>query len=51
LIAIDEVQYLTTDELAALIVAIHRTTQLNLPVVLVGAGTPSHTRSAYLSSR
>lgn len=40
LIAIDEVQYLTTDELAALIVAIHRTTQLNLPVVLVGAGLP-----------
>jgi hypothetical protein len=40
LIAVDEVQYLTTDELAALIVAIHRTTQLNLPVVLVGAGLP-----------
>jgi hypothetical protein len=40
LIAIDELQYLTTDELAALIVAIHRTTQLNLPVVLVGAGLP-----------
>jgi hypothetical protein len=40
LIAIDEVQYLTKDELAALIVAIHRTTQLNLPVVLVGAGLP-----------
>lgn len=40
LLAIDEVQYLTTDELGALITAIHRTTQLELPVVLVGAGLP-----------
>ncbi|HZJ06432.1 MAG TPA: AAA family ATPase [Nocardioidaceae bacterium] len=40
LVAIDEVQYLTPDELAAVIVAIHRTTQLDLPVVLVGAGLP-----------
>ena len=40
LIAIDEVQYLTTEELAAAIVAVHRTTQLNLPVVLVGTGLP-----------
>lgn len=40
LIAVDEVQYLTTPELGALITAIHRTTQLNLPVVLVGAGLP-----------
>ena len=39
-IAIDEVQYLTADELAAVITAIHRTTQRNLPVVLVGAGLP-----------
>jgi hypothetical protein len=40
LLSIDEVQYLAGDELAALITAIHRTTQLNLPVVLVGAGLP-----------
>lgn len=40
LLAIDEVQYLTSRELAALIVAIHRTTQLDLPIVLVGAGLP-----------
>jgi len=40
LIAIDEVQYLTAEELGAAISAIHRTTQLNLPVVLVGAGLP-----------
>jgi hypothetical protein len=39
-LAIDEVQYLATDELGALISAIHRTVQLNLPVVLVGAGLP-----------
>ncbi len=38
--AIDEVQYLDTEELAALITAVHRTTQLQLPVVLVGAGLP-----------
>lgn len=40
LLAIDEVQYLGPVELAALVTAIHRTTQLNLPVVLVGAGLP-----------
>lgn len=40
LVAIDEVQYLTSEELGAAISAIHRTTQLNLPVVLVGAGLP-----------
>ncbi|HSH58044.1 MAG TPA: ATP-binding protein [Acidimicrobiales bacterium] len=40
LLAIDEVQYLSSDELAALITATHRTTQLSLPVVLVGAGLP-----------
>ncbi|MCL2418412.1 MAG: ATP-binding protein [Conexibacteraceae bacterium] len=39
-LAIDEVQYLSGDELGALISAIHRTVQLNLPVVLVGAGLP-----------
>ncbi|HXH25366.1 MAG TPA: hypothetical protein VNI78_08965 [Vicinamibacterales bacterium] len=40
LLSIDEVQYLSEDELAALITAVHRTTQMNLPVVLVGAGLP-----------
>lgn len=40
LLAIDEVQYLSGEELAALITAIPRTTQLNLPVVLIGAGLP-----------
>jgi hypothetical protein len=40
LIAIDEVQYLAAEELAALITAIHRTVQLGLPVILVGAGLP-----------
>lgn len=40
LIAVDEVQYLSEEELSALIVAIHRSTQLNVPLVLVGAGLP-----------
>jgi hypothetical protein len=40
LLAIDELQYLAATELGALITAIHRTTQLNLPVILVGAGLP-----------
>lgn len=40
LIAIDELQYLGRAELAGLITAIHRTTQLNLPLVLVAAGLP-----------
>lgn len=40
LIAVDELQYLAESELAALITAIHRTTQLERPVVLVGAGLP-----------
>lgn len=40
LVAIDEVQYLSAEQLGALITAIHRTTQLDLPVVLVGAGLP-----------
>ncbi|MYH29790.1 MAG: ATP-binding protein [Acidobacteria bacterium] len=40
MVAVDEVQYLSTDELAALVTAIHRTTQLGLPVILTGAGLP-----------
>ncbi len=41
LFVIDELQYLAERELAALIMAIHRTTQLQLPVVVAGAGLPS----------
>jgi hypothetical protein len=37
---IDEIQYLTAKELAALIVALHRVSQKNLPVMLFGAGLP-----------
>ncbi|MCA9413764.1 MAG: ATP-binding protein [Candidatus Omnitrophica bacterium] len=37
---IDELQYVEEIELAALITALHRTAQRNLPVVLVGAGLP-----------
>lgn len=39
-IFIDELQYVEEDQLAALITAMHRTEQLQLPVVLVGAGLP-----------
>lgn len=39
-IFIDELQYVREIELAALITAMHRTEQLRLPVVLVGAGLP-----------
>jgi hypothetical protein len=37
---IDELQYVPEDELAALITALHRVGQRQLPVVLVGAGLP-----------
>jgi len=36
----DEVQYLADEELAAIIVAVHRVSQKNLPVVVVAAGLP-----------
>jgi hypothetical protein len=39
-IAVDEIQYLRSDEFGALIAAVHRTVQSDLPVVLVGAGLP-----------
>ncbi len=39
-IFVDELQYVKEDELAALITALHRTAQRELPVVLVGAGLP-----------
>ncbi len=37
---IDEIQYLTAKDLAALIVAAHRVAQRNLPVLVIGAGLP-----------
>ncbi|RIK04921.1 MAG: AAA family ATPase [Acidobacteria bacterium] len=37
---VDELQYVQEEQLAALITALHRTTQQRLPVVLVGAGLP-----------
>jgi hypothetical protein len=37
---IDEVQYLSKEDLAALIVAIHKLTQKGLPLILFGAGLP-----------
>lgn len=41
LFTIDEIQYLARDHLAALIVAMHRISQEQLPLMLVGAGLPS----------
>ena len=37
---VDELQYVDEDQLAALIMALHRTAQRRLPVVLAGAGLP-----------
>ena len=39
-LVIDEMQYLSEQELSALIMAIHRASQRQLPLVLVGAGLP-----------
>ena len=39
-IFIDELQYVGADELAALIAALHRVSQLDLPLLLFGAGLP-----------
>lgn len=39
-ILIDEIQYLTQQELGAVIMAMHRMQQRQLPVVLLGAGLP-----------
>ena len=39
-IFIDELQYVKEDELAALITALHRASQRQLPVVMLGAGLP-----------
>jgi hypothetical protein len=40
-IAIDEIQYLSEEEFAAIITAVHRTTQLQLPLIFVGTGLPA----------
>jgi AAA ATPase domain len=37
---IDEIQYLSQEDLAALIVATHRVAQRNLPIAVIGAGLP-----------
>lgn len=37
---VDELQYVKEDELAALIMALHRTAQRQLPVIMLGAGLP-----------
>jgi hypothetical protein len=39
-LAIDELQHVEEDQLAALITALHQSTQRQLPVTLVGAGLP-----------
>ncbi|MGI8792606.1 MAG: AAA family ATPase [Acidimicrobiales bacterium] len=41
LLTIDELQYLTRPELGALIVGLHRVSQLGLPLLVAGAGLPS----------
>jgi hypothetical protein len=41
LLTIDEIQYLGRAELSALIVGLHRVSQLGLPVLVAGAGLPS----------
>ncbi len=39
-LAVDELQYVEEEQLAALVTALHRAAQRRLPVVLVGAGLP-----------
>ena len=41
LLTIDEIQYLGRNELGALIVGLHRVSQLGLPLLVAGAGLPS----------
>jgi hypothetical protein len=41
LLTIDEIQYLGRTELSALIVGLHRVSQLGLPLLVAGAGLPS----------
>ncbi len=37
---IDEIQYIAEDQFAAMIMALHKCTQQQLPVILIGAGLP-----------
>lgn len=39
-ILLDEIQYLSSKELSALIMAMHKMAQKNMPLVLIGAGLP-----------
>lgn len=39
-LAIDEIQYLPEEQFAALIMALHKCTQRQMPVILIGAGLP-----------
>lgn len=39
-LCIDEMQYLSEKEFSALIMALHKVSQLNLPLIVVGAGLP-----------
>lgn len=39
-LCIDEMQYMTEKEFSALIMALHKVAQLNLPFIVVGAGLP-----------
>ena len=39
-LCIDELQYLNETEFSALIMAVHKVTQMNLPLIVVGAGLP-----------
>ena len=43
---IDEVQYLSQQDLSALIVALHRISQDGRPIVFIGAGLPQVARLA-----
>lgn len=40
ILAIDEIQYLPEEQFAALIMALHKCTQRQMPVILIGAGLP-----------
>lgn len=39
-IIVDELQYLNEEEMSALIMAVHRVSQLQLPLIVLGAGLP-----------
>ena len=40
ILVVDELQYLSEEEMSALIMALHRVAQRNLPLILVGGGLP-----------